>query len=230
MRRPMGTKQVLTLGSPRRMTADLKQAQLMGVANDPQVSIISCVARSDVTKLQFKGLSETNPYKAWQFLDANKDALEPGELHTLRQSIAAKYNDIRAKIDAKEMPAPEGWNDKPPFGIRQMSSINTADPVEHFLGLAELHESHGQNILQNVVGPQGGYNPSVGRVTGPSSAQGYFQITNPVPGKEFAPGAGVDLDKYPNALSAPYEVQKAVARNIVTTSGVQHWTNLQLRP
>jgi hypothetical protein len=61
-------------------------------------------------------------------------------------------------------------------------------------------------------------------VTGPSSAQGYFQITNTT-WKEFAPNAGVDLGKYPNALSAPYEVQKAVARNIVTTSGVQHWTN-----
>jgi hypothetical protein len=80
------------------------------------------------------------------------------------------------------------------------------------------------DILQQVVGPQGGYNPSVGRVTGPSSAQGYFQITNTT-WKEFAPDAGVDLGKYPNALSAPYEVQKAVARNIVTTSGVQHWTN-----
>jgi hypothetical protein len=117
------------------------------------------------------------------------------------------------------MEAPQGWNEPPRRG-----AINTADPVEHFLGLAELHESGGRNILQQVVGPQGGYNPSVGRVTGPSSAQGYFQITNTT-WREFAPGAGVDTGKYPNALSAPYEVQKAVARNIVTTSGVQHWTN-----
>jgi hypothetical protein len=212
-------------GVAKRMTADLKQAQLMGVANDPDVvNNILRNARSDVTKLQFKELSETNPYKAWQFLEVNKDALEPGELHTLRQSIAAKYYDLRGKIDSKEMPAPEGWDSKAPFPVRQVHSINTADPVEHFLGLAELHESHGQNIFQQVVGPQGGYNPSVGRVTGPSSAQGYFQITNTT-WKDFAPGAGVDLGKYPNALSAPYEVQKAVARNIVTTSGVQHWTN-----
>jgi hypothetical protein len=212
-------------GVAKRMTADLKQAQLMGVANDPDVvNNILRNARSDVTKLQFKELSETNPYKAWQFLEVNKDALEPGELHTLRQSIAAKYYDLRGKIDSKEMPAPEGWDSKAPFPVRQVHPINTADPVEHFLGLAELHESAGRNILQNVVGPQGGYNPSVGRVTGPSSAQGYFQITNST-WKDFAPNAGVDLSKYPNALSAPYEVQKAVARNIVTTSGVQHWTN-----
>jgi hypothetical protein len=209
-------------GLGKTMRARLDQAKLDGTANNPDVinNILGSV-REDGVKMRFQNLSETNPYKAWQFLEANSDALKPGEAHALRQSIAAKYNDIRAKIDAKEMPAPEGWNDKAPFGRRV---INTADPVEHFLGLAELHESGGRNILQQVVGPQGGYNPSVGRVTGPSSAQGYFQITNTT-WKEFAPNAGVDLSKYPNALSAPYEVQKAVARNIVTTSGVQHWTN-----
>jgi len=36
----------------------------------------------------------------------------------------------------------------------------------------------GQNIKQEVVGPNGGYNPSTGTVTGPSSASGPWQITN----------------------------------------------------
>lgn len=202
------------------MKFKLKQAELAGTAGNAEVvNSILASTREDAVKMKFLKLSETNPYAAKQFLDANTDALKPGEAHSLFKSIEPQWRKMQAAIDNGEMQAPQGWNEPPRRG-----AINTADPVEHFLGLAELHESRGRNILQNVVGPQGGYNPSVGRVTGPSSAQGYFQITNTT-WQEFAPGAGVDTGKYPNALSAPYEVQKAVARNIVTTSGVQHWTN-----
>jgi hypothetical protein len=94
--------------------------------------------------------------------------------------------------------------------------------VERFLDLVQQHESRGRNIMQGVLGPNGGYNPSTGTVTGPSTAQGYFQITNTT-WKSFAPDAGVDLSQYPTAMSAPYDVQRQVARTIATTSGTQHW-------
>jgi hypothetical protein len=101
-------------GLGKTMRARLDQAKLDGTANNPDVinNILGSV-REDGVKMRFQNLSETNPYKAWQFLEANSDALKPGEAHVLRQSIAAKYYDIRGKIDAKEMPAPEGWNDQP---------------------------------------------------------------------------------------------------------------------
>jgi hypothetical protein len=48
-------------------------------------------------------------------------------------------------------------------------------------------------------------------VAGPNSrSQGYFQINTPT-WREFAGKAGVDLNKYPNAMSAPRAVQAQVA-------------------
>lgn len=118
------------------------------------------------------------------------------------------------------VPTPSPTTPRPP----PASGGNRGDPVEHFLDLTERDESGSRNTMQQVIGPQGGYNPSVGRVTGPSSAQGYFQIITPT-WQAFAPKAGVDLGQYPTAMSAPYEVQRSVARTIATTSGVQHWTD-----
>jgi hypothetical protein len=96
--------------------------------------------------------------------------------------------------------------------------------VERFLDLTEQHESRGKNVEQGIVPAGGGYNPSVGRVTGPSTASGHFQITDST-WKNFAAGAGIDLKEYPRAIAAPYDVQRKVARHIATTDGVQHWTN-----
>jgi len=92
------------------------------------------------------------------------------------------------------------------------------DPVEFI----PPFESGNRNIMQGVVGPNGGYNPSVGSVTGPSSAGGYWQITDPT-WADFAPKAGVDLAKYPTAISAPRPVQKAVANAIYRETGFSRW-------
>jgi hypothetical protein len=51
-------------------------------------------------------------------------------------------------------------------------------------------------------------------VAGPNSrSQGYFQINTPT-WRDFAKRAGVDLSKYPNAMSAPRDVQERVAETI----------------
>ena len=48
-------------------------------------------------------------------------------------------------------------------------------------------------------------------VSGPGTkSQGYFQITTPT-WSDFAPKAGVNLSQYPNAMSAPRDVQARVA-------------------
>jgi hypothetical protein len=65
----------------------------------------------------------------------------------------------------------------------------SADQADKFLDLVVRYESGGRNIMQQVVGPQGGYNPSVGRITGPSTAQGFYQITDST-WKQFAGGKG----------------------------------------
>lgn len=117
----------------------------------------------------------------------------------------------------------------PSTGSPQFSAGGaTPSAVERFLDLARHHESGGRNVMQGVAPPGGGFNPSVGRVTGPSTAQGYYQITNTT-WRNFAPQAGVDLAVYPTAMSAPPEVQRHVARTIATTDGVQHWTDFNPR-
>ena len=108
------------------------------------------------------------------------------------------------------------------------SQLSAGGALPKFLSLTRQLESGNRNILQQVVPPGGGYNPSVGRVTGPSSAGGYYQITDTT-WKNFAPGAGVDITKYPTAMSAPPGVQDTVAAHIATTDGVQHWTNYNPR-
>lgn len=94
----------------------------------------------------------------------------------------------------------------------------TRDPLD----LIAHYESGNRNIHQNVVPAGGGYNPSVGRVTGPSSAQGPWQITNST-WRKRAPRAGVDVQQYPNAMSAPIDVQRAVAAQMFKETGYKDW-------
>lgn len=75
------------------------------------------------------------------------------------------------------------------------------------------YESGGQNILQQKV------DPSI------STASGLEQITNST-WRSFAPKAGVDLNQFPTAMSAPPNVQLAVGHQIqMSPSGVSNWTN-----
>jgi hypothetical protein len=93
---------------------------------------------------------------------------------------------------------------------------------DRVLDLIAKDESGGRNIMQQVVPPGGGYNPSVGRVTGPSTAQGQYQITNST-WRETAPAAGVDLAVYPTAMTAPPEIQRKVAAQLLETRGTSPW-------
>jgi hypothetical protein len=70
-----------------------------------------------------------------------------------------------------------------------------------FLSYLEQLESSGSNV------------PNTHQTTTSGQAQGYDQITTGT-WQDFAPAAGVDLGKYPNALSAPQSVQRQVASTI----------------
>lgn len=107
---------------------------------------------------------------------------------------------------------------------RRPPSYNT----ESALDLIAQHESGNRDIKQQAVPAGGGYNPSVGRVTGPSSASGPWQITN----STWRKRAPQDIaQKYPTAMSAPVEVQRTVARKIFSETGFQDWApyNARLR-
>ena len=77
------------------------------------------------------------------------------------------------------------------------------------LDIIEYAESKGKNVPNYKYGP--GF-----------TAQGYYQITNPT-WRDNAKAAGVDLSKYPTAMTAPKEVQRAVAEQIFKTRGFQPW-------
>lgn len=77
------------------------------------------------------------------------------------------------------------------------------------LGYIKKYESGGRNVPNYMFGP--GY-----------TAQGYFQITNTT-WRDIAPKAGIDLGRYPNAMSAPYAVQESAATALYNTRGFQPW-------
>jgi hypothetical protein len=70
------------------------------------------------------------------------------------------------------------------------------------LGALIRNESGGKNIVQGDIG-------DINNKTG-DLAKGYFQITTGT-WHDFARAAGVDTSQYPDALSAPYNVQAQVA-------------------
>lgn len=80
--------------------------------------------------------------------------------------------------------------------------LDALDAIERF-------ESGGKNIPNYKFGP--GY-----------TAQGHFQITNST-WKDIAKSAGIDLGVYPNAMSAPYDVQRQAAAALYQQRGFQPW-------
>jgi hypothetical protein len=88
-------------------------------------------------------------------------------------------------------------------------------------------ESGGRNVDQGVVPPGGGFNPSVGRVTGPSSASGYGQITDTT-WRDTPTGRSSGVA---HAKDAPFEVQDKAVDDLIDKRGVQPWApyNAQLR-
>jgi hypothetical protein len=77
------------------------------------------------------------------------------------------------------------------------------------LDIIERLESKGKNV-ENFRYDEG------------HTAQGYWQITNST-WRDTAPKAGIDLKKYPTAMSAPREVQKVAAQTLFDQYGYAPW-------
>lgn len=81
-------------------------------------------------------------------------------------------------------------------------------PASQALPLISQYESNNQNVL-NTQG---------------STASGYYQIINGT-WAQFAPQSGVDIGKYPTAMSAPPDVQAQVATTIYNQQGFTPWSS-----
>lgn len=77
------------------------------------------------------------------------------------------------------------------------------------LDLIEQKESRGQNVPNYKYGP--GF-----------SASGHYQIIDET-WRRWAKAAGIDVSQYPTAMSAPREVQRAVAKQGYDTEGFRPW-------
>ena len=109
---------------------------------------------------------------------------------------------------APAAPAPTGEQPKAePAAVTTGASEGAAGAHGAFIGALVQIESQGQNV----------YSKTDPDVTGPNTrSQGYAQINTPT-WLDFAAKAGVDTKKYPNAMSAPYDVQIRVASVIPVT-------------
>lgn len=92
---------------------------------------------------------------------------------------------------------------------------------DQVLDTISQNESGGQNVLQNVYSGVG-INPSTGTHTAPSTASGLYQITDTT-WKNWAPHVGVDINRFPTAMSAPKEIQRQVAAYGLDTEGLAPW-------
>lgn len=95
-----------------------------------------------------------------------------------------------------------------------MATMNALDMIAK-------HESAWRNVRTGAQSADG-FNLSTGTYTAPSTASGYWQITNTT-WRSYAPGAGVDTSLYPTAMSAPYETQRQVAGEIYDKRGFADW-------
>jgi hypothetical protein len=83
------------------------------------------------------------------------------------------------------------------------------------------------NLIQQYENASGQNVPNY-RYDRTHTAQGYFQITNST-WRDIAGSAGVDLGQYPNAMSAPYDVQRQAAAALYQQRGFAPWANYNPR-
>lgn len=99
-------------------------------------------------------------------------------------------------------------------GLPGETPQETADLNRHM-----SHESQGRNIINNDAArnPALYYDPQ-----NPRTCQGYWQMVNST-WADGARRAGVNLNQYPTAMSAPYEVQRQVALALYRSYGNKPW-------
>lgn len=90
---------------------------------------------------------------------------------------------------------------------------------ERLLDRIAQDESGNRNIPQGVVPPGGGFNPSVGRVTGPSTAGGPWQITDSTL-RDTPTGQRTGAR---SAMALPVSMQREAANDLIDKRGLSPW-------
>jgi hypothetical protein len=121
-----------------------------------------------------------------------------------------------------------------PAGTPTTPDIQTVDPgpldtsmsPDQAWDVVKQFESDGRNVPNYMYDPTGANSPD--RL--PHTAGGYGQITDQN-WKKYGPQVGVDLSQYPNAMSAPEDVQKKVFTAMYQKEGWAPWApyNQRLR-
>jgi hypothetical protein len=170
----------------------------------PQADIDAEVVtrRSLLAKEKAEALLATDPLQAREFINLNGDILTTHHPELLARANAAVTKQMADDIVAGK--------DVSRYSEKLPGPMVRGGAVESALDEIAQKESGNRNIHQGLV------SPSI------SSAQGFFQITNAT-WRDFAPSDVVA--KYPTAMSAPYTVQRDVARNILTSprGGPERW-------
>jgi hypothetical protein len=120
--------------------------------------------------------------------------------------------------------APSGPSTLPPFGEaghpggHAASEVGKAAREGAAAGAAGAGAVSGGRFMDALAQIESGnrniFSKTDPDVAGPGTrSQGYFQINTPT-WRDFAPKAGVDLSRYPNAMSAPRDIQEKVASTI----------------
>ena len=146
-----------------------------------------------------------NPMAVDKAIADNQSTL--GNLDINRQTLAL----AQQKLDATRA-GNAVWADGDTTGTTGTTGANgTAVPGGggSFLGALAQIESGDKNIVSGTDTDSKGLTLAQGGNASEIS-QGHFQIQTAT-WKDFAPRAGVDVSKYPNAMSAPREVQAQVA-------------------
>lgn len=162
-------------------------------------------------------------FKTWL---AGSTALAP--VVALADATFAKLRDALGIVPAKTPPPPGttpanvgagGTDDRSggPQASRGARTGETGSPLGYVarsdtsaaLALIEKYESAGRNVM-NFIGDAR------------HTAQGYWQITN-TNWKKIAPTLGIDTNQYPNAMSAPRDVQAKVAQYMYNKGGFSDW-------
>lgn len=167
--------------------------------------------------------TDASPIKHWlQGASRVAEALMgQWELNKLDAAEKAAQTQVAADAAAMGMPGAAASAPSPATVASNNVQPGSGDP-QNALDAIMNFESGGRNVHQNVVPAGGGFNPSTGTVTGPSSASGYFQMIDPT-WRSAAKLAGVDTSQYPTAMSAPYEAQRKVAAALYAKEGFAPW-------
>jgi len=202
----IAVKSIMARTVQERVTVELMQQQLQL----SQAGAKTDEVRAETAKRIAEIMAQANR-EARDALRAANDNLSLAGLRPYQRGL--QEIEIRRRENAVRF----GGGTSSSGGLRDSNiPVRGGMSLDAALDLIEKLESGGRNIPNYKFGP--GF-----------TAQGYFQFTNST-WRDTAKAAGIDLTQYPNAMSAPYDVQRRAAATLYQQRGFQPWEALKNHP